>query len=195
MCLRFSRSYSANGAKGKSGKLTRRDPHGQLSHWEFTLLLLAWKPLTMETIAKPATLTSILQQRCPRCRMGRIFHYSIFRGLPKMCDRCSICGLKFEREPGYFLGAMYFSFALGVLIMAPIAVLLWFLTGWWITKVIAIRMVRFKCFRTRQQLWAHSLSRMAAKWAAGTTSEGPASGTLTLGSRRHSFCHGRNHTN
>jgi len=31
---------------------------------------------------------------------------------------------------------MYFSFALVVLVMAPIAVLVWFLTGWWITKVI-----------------------------------------------------------
>jgi len=53
-----------------------------------------------------------------------------------MCERCSICDLKFNREPGYFLGAMYLSFGFGVLIMAPIAVILWFLTGWWITKVI-----------------------------------------------------------
>jgi len=52
-----------------------------------------------------------------------------------MCERCSICDLKFEREPGYFLGAMYISYVLGVSIMTPIAALLWFLTGWWITKV------------------------------------------------------------
>ena len=52
-----------------------------------------------------------------------------------MCEQCSICDLKFEREPGYFLGAMYISYVLGVSIMAPIAALLWFLTGWWITKV------------------------------------------------------------
>jgi uncharacterized protein (DUF983 family) len=97
----------------------------------------------METPAKPSTLRSILQQRCPRCRMGGIFRYSIFRGFPKMCERCSICGLKFEREPGYFLGAMYLSFGLGVLIMAPIAVVLWFLTGWWITKVILWAAVLF----------------------------------------------------
>src|SRR5216684_4315153 len=79
----------------------------------------------METAARPSTLRSILQQRCPRCRMGGIFHYSIFRGFPKMCERCSICDLKFNREPGYFLGAMYLSFGFGVLIMAPIAVILW----------------------------------------------------------------------
>src|SRR5260370_2004320 len=83
------------------------------------------RELLMESAAKPSTLRSILQQRCPRCRIGGIFHYSIFRGFPKMCERCSICDLRFEREPGYFLGAMYFSFAMGVLVMAPIAVSLW----------------------------------------------------------------------
>src|SRR5258707_13557468 len=92
----------------------------------------------MESATKPSTLRSIFQQRCPRCRMGRIFRYSIFRGFPKMCERCAICDLKFEREPGYFLDAMYLSYGLGVLIMAPIALLLWFLTGWSITKVILL---------------------------------------------------------
>ena len=60
-----------------------------------------------------------------------------------MCERCSICDLKFEREPGYFLGAMYISYVLGVSIMAPIAALLLFLTGWWITKVILWAVVLF----------------------------------------------------
>jgi uncharacterized protein (DUF983 family) len=111
----------------------------------------------METAAKPSTLGSILQQRCPRCQMGRIFRYSIFRGFPKMCERCGICDLKFEREPGYFLGAMYFSFGLGVLIMAPIAVLLWFLTGWWITKVILWAVVLFLPFAPTITLFARVL--------------------------------------
>jgi hypothetical protein len=29
-----------------------------------------------------------------------------------MHERCPVCGLKFEREPGYFVGAMYMSYAL-----------------------------------------------------------------------------------
>jgi len=53
-----------------------------------------------------------------------------------MQERCAVCDLKFDREPGYFLGAMYISYGLGVLIMAPIAALLWALTGWRLTKVI-----------------------------------------------------------
>jgi hypothetical protein len=31
-----------------------------------------------------------------------------------MNERCPRCGLKFEREPGYFLGAMYVSYALAI---------------------------------------------------------------------------------
>jgi len=111
----------------------------------------------METASKPSTLRSILQQRCPRCRIGGIFHYSIFRGFPKMCERCSICDLKFEREPGYFLGAMYFSFAMGVLIMAPIAVSLWALTGRGITKVIICSVVLFLPFAPTITLFARVL--------------------------------------
>jgi uncharacterized protein (DUF983 family) len=88
----------------------------------------------METATKSSTLGSILRQRCPRCRSGRIFRYSIFRGLPKMCERCSVCDLKFEREPGYFLGAMYLSYGLALVTIALIAALLWAITGWWITK-------------------------------------------------------------
>ncbi len=111
----------------------------------------------METAAKPSTLRSILEQRCPRCLIGRIFRYSIFRGFPKMCERCSICDLKFEREPGYFLGAMYLSYGLGVLIMAPIALLLWVLTGWWITRVILWAAVLFLPFAPTITLFARVL--------------------------------------
>lgn len=31
-----------------------------------------------------------------------------------MHDKCSDCGYYFEREPGYFLGAMYVSYGLAV---------------------------------------------------------------------------------
>ena len=31
-----------------------------------------------------------------------------------MNERCPTCGYRFERGPGYFTGAMYFSYALGI---------------------------------------------------------------------------------
>lgn len=89
---------------------------------------------TTDPASKLKTLADILHQRCPHCRTGSIFRYSIFRGFPKMHERCPVCDLKFEREPGYFLGAMYVSYGLGIVIIAIFAALLWSVTGWWITK-------------------------------------------------------------
>ncbi len=83
---------------------------------------------------KASTLVDILRQRCPRCRRGNIFVSSVFLGFPKMHERCPVCLLRFEREPGYFLGAMYISYGLAVLIIALIAASFWAVTDWWITK-------------------------------------------------------------
>jgi uncharacterized protein (DUF983 family) len=88
----------------------------------------------MGITTKLATVGDIVCQRCPRCRMGSIFRYSIFRGFPKMHDRCPVCDLRFDREPGYFLGAMYVSYGLGLGIVAIFAAVLWSVTGGWITK-------------------------------------------------------------
>src|SRR5205823_12238369 len=44
----------------------------------------------------------------------------------KMNGPCPVCGLLFDGAPGYFFGAMYFSYALGVIILVP----LYYLTRW-----------------------------------------------------------------
>jgi uncharacterized protein (DUF983 family) len=72
---------------------------------------------------------AILRQLCPRCRTGKIFQKSIWL-FPRMYERCSACGLKFEREQGYFLGAMYIGYALGVGVLALFAALVWEVTKW-----------------------------------------------------------------
>jgi len=72
--------------------------------------------------SRPSALSGILFQLCPRCRMGKIFRSNLYRGVdwgiywgfPKMNDCCPACGLLFNREPGYFLGAMYISYTLGL---------------------------------------------------------------------------------
>jgi uncharacterized protein (DUF983 family) len=56
---------------------------------------------------------AIVRQRCPRCRRGPVFGRFM-----SMHERCAGCGLKFEREPGYFLGAMYASYAFGLVTTA-----------------------------------------------------------------------------
>ena len=47
-----------------------------------------------------------------------------------MNEVCPACGLRFEREPGYFLGAMYISYAMAVPLLAGFLALFWWLTSW-----------------------------------------------------------------
>ena len=61
--------------------------------------------------------SAILRQRCPVCLEG-----PMFSGLIKMYERCPRCGHQFERETGFFQGAMYVSWVSGVGLFAALAV-------------------------------------------------------------------------
>jgi uncharacterized protein (DUF983 family) len=88
-------------------------------------------------------LPGILRQTCPRCRAGKIYPSSIFRGFPKMNDQCSVCRLWFEREEGYFLGAMIVDYALAMVITTAIGAILWSLTHWSFEKLCIVAIVIF----------------------------------------------------
>jgi uncharacterized protein (DUF983 family) len=55
-----------------------------------------------------------LRLRCPRCGVGRLYAKPF-----RMYGKCTHCGLKFEREQGYFVGAIYLNYAATVLIAVP----------------------------------------------------------------------------
>ena len=101
--------------------------------------------------SRPSTLSSIVRQLCPRCRTGRIFRpnvhlgvdWGVYWGFPKMNDCCPACDLLFNREPGYFLGAMYISYGLGLAFVAALGAILWLLTNWGFTKVVTCALVFF----------------------------------------------------
>ncbi len=52
-----------------------------------------------------------------------------------MLERCPNCDLKFEREQGYFLGAMYISYGLALITIVVLALLLWASTSWSLQKI------------------------------------------------------------
>lgn len=59
----------------------------------------------------------ILNNDCPHCEKGKVFkEKNIFFnfGFPKMNEYCPHCQYKFEKEPGYFFGAMYVNYGLTV---------------------------------------------------------------------------------
>lgn len=62
-------------------------------------------------------LTSIFQNRCPRCREGKLFVKSnpyIFSETAHMNERCPVCGQPTEIEVGFYIGTGYVSYALMV---------------------------------------------------------------------------------
>lgn len=101
-------------------------------------------------------LQAIWGQRCPRCWAGRMF-----RSRFEMNDPCPVCGLIFEREEGYFLGAMYISYALAIsmlVVFYVIASLL--LPGWNSAFVALVAVIPYLPFvpavyRYSRVLWVH----------------------------------------
>ena len=59
----------------------------------------------------------------------------MYWGFPKMHDCCPGCGLHFNREPGYFLGAMYISYGLALAFIFVLGAALWGLTRWRVDKI------------------------------------------------------------
>jgi hypothetical protein len=53
-----------------------------------------------------------------------------------MYERCPECGLKFEREDGYFLGAMYIGYGLGLGAITALAVVVWVVLRWSLMKSV-----------------------------------------------------------
>ncbi len=72
--------------------------------------------LTVEMFSKGSKLYSIFRFKCPKCQSGDFFvshPYDLSR-IGDIQEHCSSCGLKYEKEPGFYYGAMYVAYALGV---------------------------------------------------------------------------------
>lgn len=96
---------------------------------------------------------SAIRLRCPRCGAGKLF-----RGPFSMHARCPNCKLNFEREQGYFVGAIYINYAVTVAIAVPGYLVLDYLLGLslasqltlWISFAIIFPLL---FFRHSRSLW------------------------------------------
>ena len=81
----------------------------------------------MKILRKGSKFYSVSKNKCPRCHEGSFWPNSPLRNLlfnkGHLNKNCSNCGLKFEIELGFWYGAMYISYALGVLLI----LLIWLL--------------------------------------------------------------------
>lgn len=78
-------------------------------------------------------LSWILRNRCPKCGKGKLFvkanAYDL-RHTAAMHSACGSCGEDFEREPGFYFGAAYVSYALTVALWIAVLVALMCFDAW-----------------------------------------------------------------
>lgn len=100
-------------------------------------------------------LSCVVRQRCPRCRQGRVFCGAI-----AMNERCPACGLRFEREQGYWLGALYLAYGLAVPVLSLLTAVLWVAARTSLAHSVLIALLIFLplspvVFRYSRILWMH----------------------------------------
>ncbi len=69
---------------------------------------------------------SVLFNRCPRCHQGKVFEKSNpydLSNLFRMHPVCEHCQERYEKEPGYFFGAMFVSYGFTAFLFFVILVL------------------------------------------------------------------------
>jgi len=91
--------------------------------------------------------------RCPRC--GRS---PLFTGWFTMHERCAVCGLVYEREQGYFVGAIYVNYAVTVAIAVGAVLGLDWTVGLTLRAQLAlgialVTLVPLVFFRYARSLW------------------------------------------
>jgi len=99
----------------------------------------------------------LVHAKCPRCRIGNVFNGPTYSFRPqKMNEHCSHCGLKYEREPGYFYVAMFVSYGfnvaqiIGTCILAYLCGLdLVYENVWYYCGVVVLASVLFSPFNFR----------------------------------------------
>lgn len=71
---------------------------------------------------KGSKLYSIILMKCPKCHEGRFFvnHPYNLSKTGETLKECSVCGQNYSPEPGFYFGAMYVSYALGVALFVTI---------------------------------------------------------------------------
>jgi len=121
----------------------------------------------------PKIIYSTAANKCARCHEGKVFEnnnpYSFKNGLT-MKDSCSECNLKYEREPGFFYGALYVSYALmsGIFIIWFLADLLWIhMDAVTLAIIVASSMlVLFPViFRSSRIIWLNFFIRFDKKYS------------------------------
>jgi uncharacterized protein (DUF983 family) len=64
-----------------------------------------------------STTLALLTLKCPKCHKGLLFsdpNPFHLKNITLMPEKCACCGQRMELEPGFYIGAMYVSYAISV---------------------------------------------------------------------------------
>jgi hypothetical protein len=109
----------------------------------------------------PGFLNSVVNSKCPRCNLDNLYvdnnpyHLSKLGQMKKSCNKC---GQAYEPETGFYYGAMYVSYGLGIALLFVPAYLLYLLFdlsfGWLLTFVLTMYVLTFPLvFRLSRNIW------------------------------------------
>ena len=122
-------------------------------------------------------LTSTLSCRCPRCREGKLFMNPVSISLKKnmaMNITCLVCGQPSEKEPGFYYGTGYVSYALAVAISISSFVAWYVLIGmsvndnrffFWIgTNAVLLILLQPWLMRLSRSIWISWFVKYEPDW-------------------------------
>lgn len=132
-------------------------------------------PQTSETDRMSSLLRSILTNRCPGCRTGRLFlekNPYRWRTMQDMPNACETCGQDFVIEPGFFFGSTYVSYALNVAWLIPTFLVARFVLGFEYSAFLIgmcglLPLLVPLIFRVSRSIWIH----MFVKYDPGSGSK------------------------
>jgi uncharacterized protein (DUF983 family) len=104
-----------------------------------------------------------IRMKCPNCQQGDVFESKnpfAFGKMTEMKPNCPKCGIKYEKELGFFYGSMYVSYAFNValFVVATVAYYLYFeeRVDWriYISSYLALTVILYPVFyRLSRSLW------------------------------------------
>lgn len=126
---------------------------------------------------KPNFLLSIISNRCPRCRRGKLFQspnpYHL-KGFMKMNQSCPTCSQPFEMEPGFYYGTGFVSYALAIAVSVATLVIWWALIGistsdnrffWWIgVNAVILVLLQPPLMRLSRSIWLSFFVHYSPDW-------------------------------
>lgn len=130
-----------------------------------------------EKSRKPFYLWSVLTNRCPRCREGKIYEtdnaYDLKNNM-KMHEKCPVCGQPTEIEVGFYYGTSYVSYALTVAYSVATFIAWWVLLGfslydnsiiyWLIFNGVTLVLLQPVFMRLSRSLWLSWFVKYDPDW-------------------------------